>query len=518
MNQESVATTFPVDPGCLPAWEVDELPEAPPVEWRNVVRLIGPGLVMAGGAIGTGEWVMGPQAAAKYHGALMWVVLASIIAQVVLNTEVMRYTICTGEPIMTGFMRSKPGPKFWLPFYILLDFGSWWPALAGLAAQIIVVAVQGLTPHDTINQDTVRNASYVVFLVCAIMVLFGGKIYNTLEFVLGSKVFFVLFYLVIADLFFVSMKTWGEIWSGLINPFNVPHDAAGNVTINWGLISALAGYAGVGGMGNIMASNFVREKGWGMGSKVGAIPSAFGGHEITLSHIGTMCRPGPETTRRFKNWIKQLGPDQYLVWFLGSLFGMMLPCMLGAQFLHLDDLGGNEKWRWAASLAQRFGEAHGQIFRILTLTCGLVILVPGQFSVVDGISRRWCDAVWSGVQSMRRLDTHKVKYVYYAFAAAYVTWGVCALTFFSGRFRLGGWLLPDLSASAMMQISGNMANLAIATTILHTLYVNRRFLPRELRPSRGKQVALVCSALFFLTMFGLVVNEQIVPIVRRWFG
>src|SRR6266567_4776779 len=134
-----------IDPGCLPAWEIDELPEPQPFHARNLVKLIGPGLVLAGGSIGTGEWVMGPQAAARYHGALLWVVLVSIVAQVIFNTEVMRYTLVTGEPIMTGFMRSKPGPKFWIIFYLLLDVGGWFPALAGLSAQIIVVMFQGLS-------------------------------------------------------------------------------------------------------------------------------------------------------------------------------------------------------------------------------------------------------------------------------------------------------------------------------------------------------------------------------------
>src|SRR5205823_3810022 len=99
----------PVDPGCLPAWDAGELPEPPHQPKRGLLALIGPGLVMAGASIGTGEWVMGPAAAALYmqgKGALLWVVIASILAQVALNTEVMRYTICTGEPIFTGFMRS----------------------------------------------------------------------------------------------------------------------------------------------------------------------------------------------------------------------------------------------------------------------------------------------------------------------------------------------------------------------------------------------------------------------------
>jgi len=32
---------------------------------------------------------------------------------------------------------------------------------------------------------------------------------------------------------------------------------------------------------------------------------------------------------------------------------------------------------------------------------------------------------------------------------------------------------------------------------LHLLYINTRLLPRELRPSRWRRVALVCTALFY---------------------
>jgi hypothetical protein len=456
---------------------------------------------MAGASTGTGEWVMGPQAAARYHGAMMWLVLVSILAQVVLNTEVMRYTIYTGEPIMTGFMRSKPGPKFWILFYLLLDFGTWFPSLAGLAAQIIVVAVQGLSPTDAIDPNTVRVYSYFVFIICAVLVLFGGKVFNTIQVVLSGKVLFVLFYMVITTVFYVSFDTWVQIWGGLINPFRLPSEG-----LNWELVSALVGFSGIGGLGNMLASNYVREKDWGMGGKVGAIPSAFGGQHIELSHLGTMARVTQDNLQRFKSWWGTVLTDQYAVWAVGSLFGMMLPCVLGAQYLNVAALDAKTAatWQWAAAMAQDFGAAHGSLFRMLTLICGLVIFIPGQFGVVDGIARRWTDAVWSGTTAARKMEKHKVKYFYYAFAGAYVVWGVAAYTFF-----------PNLSASAMMLIAGNMANFSIAISIIHTLYVNRRFLPPEAQPSIGKQIALVISAAFYLIVFGLVVNQKMLPVFQE---
>ena len=56
--------------------------------------------------------------------------------------------------------------------------------------------------------------------------------------------------------------------------------------LDWTLIAVFVAIAGAGGMTNTMFSNYAREKGWGMGGQVGAIPSAVGGRAIVLSHVG----------------------------------------------------------------------------------------------------------------------------------------------------------------------------------------------------------------------------------------
>src|SRR5205814_8033310 len=121
-----------------------------------------------------------------------------------------------------------------------------------------------------------------------------------LQITMGAKVLVLLFYTFFCCVFYVSAHTWMQIWGGLIDPARLPRDASGHVAVDWALTSALAGYAGVGGLGNMMASNFVREKGWGMGRHGRAIPSASGGRNMTLSHIGTICPAGAETRRRVK--------------------------------------------------------------------------------------------------------------------------------------------------------------------------------------------------------------------------
>ena len=120
-----------VDGGALPAWEVADLPAPPKFNFKNALAIIGPGAILLGTSIGSGEWLIGPAVTARFGGALLWVATVSIILQVVMNTEFARYTLYTGEPIYTGFMRTAPGPRFWGPVYALLAFFQLgWPGWA----------------------------------------------------------------------------------------------------------------------------------------------------------------------------------------------------------------------------------------------------------------------------------------------------------------------------------------------------------------------------------------------------
>ena len=117
-----------VQAGQLPAWEKAELPVPPELTLRSVLRAIGPGAILLSISVGSGEWLVGPAAMARYGPSLLWIATVAIFLQVILNMEFIRYTMFTGEPILTGFMRTRPGPGFWGWFYTVcawLQMG--WP-------------------------------------------------------------------------------------------------------------------------------------------------------------------------------------------------------------------------------------------------------------------------------------------------------------------------------------------------------------------------------------------------------
>ncbi len=48
--------------GQLPEWEEADLPAPPALNFRNKLRMAGPGAILLAASIGGGEWLVGPAA------------------------------------------------------------------------------------------------------------------------------------------------------------------------------------------------------------------------------------------------------------------------------------------------------------------------------------------------------------------------------------------------------------------------------------------------------------------------
>ena len=100
-----------------PALAVDDLPE--PEEVFRVRRIgprelfmyvVGPSLIALGISIGSGEWLLGPQAVGQFgFVGVGWVILISAILQTFYNVECSRYVVATGEVPVVGWGRVPNG-------------------------------------------------------------------------------------------------------------------------------------------------------------------------------------------------------------------------------------------------------------------------------------------------------------------------------------------------------------------------------------------------------------------------
>ena len=337
----------------FPAWESADLPRAPAITMRSWTALIGPGVLMVGSNIGGGEWLFGPIVTARYGGQLMWIATLSIAFQVFYNLSVMRYTLYTGEPIFVAFFRTAPGPKFWIFFYLMADLGGIWPYLASNAAVPLAAVMLGHLPGAG-DDSLLRTLSYVIFLSAFVPLIFGGKIYNAIEKIMVTKLVVVLGYLTLIGVFMVSGRTWFDIFSGFLKFGSLPEGE-----IDWATLAAFAAIAGAGGLSNMNFSNYTREKGWGMGSLVGAIPSMVGGKTVRLSHVGKVFPLTVANLKRWKGWVLHITRDQAVIWAIGCVLGMALPSMLSLEFIPGAEVDGHAA---AAMTARGIADRSGEVF------------------------------------------------------------------------------------------------------------------------------------------------------------
>jgi hypothetical protein len=446
------------------------------------LKVVGPGVIVLGLSIGSGEFLLGPAVFVRYGLALLWVTTVAVFLQTLFNVELMRYTLATGEPVVTGFMRTRPSSTFWGWFYAALYFFQvGWPAWAATSAgAFFFLGARRLAgPADATALYAIGVAT---FLVCVGVLLVGRRIARTLELLNWVMIACILGGFLVLAVQFVPARTWLGAATGLAGfdletgTFNFLPSGA-----DFFLIAALVAYAGAGGVSNLTLSNWARDKGYGMGQHAGFISAAAGGHKVEVAHTGFSFTPDAESMERWRGWWRIVKADQWGVFFTGALLGMVLPALLYVTFLpHGSDIRSSAI---AAALANSVGERSGAVLAGGVALLGAWILFKTQLDIMDGMTRAITDILWTGNRRVRAWRNGDVRAVYYSVLVAVVVWGMVALRLAQPIF--------------LLQLGANVAGVVFIIASLHLLYINTRLLPKELRPSMWRRAALLALAAFY---------------------
>jgi hypothetical protein len=466
---------FKVDPGKMPDWGQADLPAPPTFTFKNVISVIGPGTIALSMSIGSGEWLMGPAAIVQYAApALLWITTVAVFTQLIFNQECGRYVMYTGETAFSGFMRTSPGPRFWGWFYAIVGLlQTGWPGWAAASAAAIFAATAGRVPGAG-DAGGVLAWGYVSFALCVLVLIFGGTVERGLEKISTFICIWIFVMLLIFCIAFVPAKAWWELFLGFFQFGSVPKG------VDLFLLGGFAAYSGAGGLGNIFTMSWLRDKGFGMGSIVGAIPSAVKGRDVKLSKIGSVFDPTRESNmKNWKEWWKYLWVDQGIVWGIGCILGMYL-CVLIAYGV----IPGGTKLTGIASGAYQaeFMMKYWKPLWFLALFTGFWVLWGTQLSVMDGTVRTITDIIWS---TTKKPHTWKLgqRTVYYLALLIFAAWGCIAI---------------NLAQPIMLiMIGANMAGVIMVIAGIHILVVNYKHLPKEVRPPIWRAIVLIGFVVFY---------------------
>jgi hypothetical protein len=466
----------------LDPWVRAELPAAPAPRGLEWARVVGPGVIVLGVSIGGGEFLLGPAAFVRYGLTLLWVVPVAVVLQTIFNTEVMRYTMATGEPVFTGFMRTAPSPRMWAWVYAGLYFLQiGWPGPAGTAAAAIFFLFARRLPLAS-DTGTIYVIAVAAFLVCVAVLSVGRRVERTLELMNWVLVVAILGSFLALAVAFVPASTWLAAAAGLVGfdpePGRFAFFPEGADVV---LIGALAAYSGAGGVVNLTLSNWARDKGYGMAQHAGYIPAAVGGRKVHLAHTGFTFAADAESLRRWRGWWRLVRADQWGVFCAGAILGMLLPALLYVTFLPPgSDL---QNLAISAALASAIGAAAGPLSGGAIAFLGAWLLFKTQLDLLDGMVRTLTDILWTGSARVRAWRGGDIRAVYYGVMGIVVLWAAIAL-------RLAQPIV-------LLLIAANVAGAVFVIASLHLLYINTRLLPEHVRPPLWRRAALVGMALFY---------------------
>jgi hypothetical protein len=473
----------------LPAWRQGDLPHAPAYNPINLVRVIGPGAILLGLSLGAGDWLLGPAIAAAYGPSLLWICTLSILFQGVLNTEMARYTLATGEPVFTGFMRQRPGPRTWAVVYSVLHLAQvGWAGWALAGGSALAALMLGRIPREEDRAITL-GLGYLLFLAAVGLVLAGRHLHRALEIVEWTMMGWMLLFLAALALLYVPGPVWTALgWSFAGRPLWEPRRLPAlpvDGTLDWLLVAGFAAYSGAGGTVNAMLTYWLRDKGFGMAGTVGVQPTAVGAQILLLPREGAIFPPSEANLAKWREWWRYLRADLFSLWTVVCLVGMALPVALALDAVprNTDVSGLGAGAVFARELARRYGAA----LWVPALLTALWIFFSTQVGIAEGFARHVTEMLWTaGVRPGAR-------------GPAWLFFPVLALFVLAG-----GLALTRAAPLTLILVGANVAALNFAVLAFHTLCLNRALLPEPLRPPLWREVVVALGGLAFAGLVGRV--------------
>jgi Mn2+/Fe2+ NRAMP family transporter len=342
---------------------VAELSEPP-----RLPKLIGPGVILLATAVGSGEILFWPGITTTYGFQFVWLIAAALLFQYVLNTEFERYTLATGEAVVSGYVRISPAFRY---VFLAAAILPWvWPGWATGGAQ----AIQWLFGGE------VRWIASATLVTIGLLLTSSRLVYRAVEAAQTWMVAYILIVLILAAALVVRPDVLLQAAGGLTqSPLPLPEGLATST-----LLAALV-FCGAGGTINLAASNWVRDKGFGLGALAPKIVNPLTGASEASGGGVYRFEASESNIRRWRIWWRLARREQQITFLLGSMLGLALPMLIAFALLGRGELGvGTDAVRAQANL---LGGLEGGWARVAFILAVAAIFLTSALGVLDHAAR-----------------------------------------------------------------------------------------------------------------------------------
>lgn len=435
----------------------------PPTKFGEIIKKIGPGIVLSASIVGSGELIATTTLGAKVGYTVMWLVIFSCLIKAVVQSFLGRYTIAMGETGLEAFNRipGKFGKVNWVIYA--------WALMVLITLFQISAMFIGVSQVMKIFTGIEVVWWVLAFFVLTLVLLLGGA-YHRIEKIAMVKVGLFTLITLLAAVVLTRMPEYFS-WSDIVQGFEFELPAAGI-----GIALATFGITGVGATELYMYTYWCVEKGYARYT---------GPHENSEAW-----------RRRARGWVHVMNVDVVFSMIIYTVATIAF-YLLGAGILHGMGLvpGATDM---IVILSNIYTQTLGPWAKWVFYVGAIIILYGTIFAATAGHSRMLSDFL--RLHGVFEHDDFKARTrwrdifivvltvipvsMYFIFGenpVAMVTWGGMAQA----------WTLPIIS--------------------IGTVYLIKRYLPKELNAPAWMTVLLYVGA-FVITAFVLI-SEY-----RRWFG
>ena len=264
------------------------------------------------------------------------------------------------------------------------------------------------------------------------------------------------------------------------------------------LVFGAIAYAGSGGAQNLCQSNWIRDKGFGMGRYVPRLMSPItGAAEATGTTATTyIFEPTPENMLRWRSWWRFANLEQALSFGLVTVVTIALMSLMAYATL-FGQPGLPNDVSFLRLEAQHLRASVGSWFGALFLGVGAFSLFGTAMGIIDYTSRLAAD-----VLKTRYVPDASESQMYFR-----LVWGMVTL---GGVILLAGLSQP----MTLLVISASTAGTMMCIYSWLLIVLNRRMLPAPIRIGPGRTVVLVWSTLLFGALAAVTIRTQLLALFR----
>jgi len=438
--------------------------EVPPRTLGAILRRIGPGMILCASIVGSGELIATTALGAQVGYTALWVILLSCFVKPIVQAEMGRYTIATGETGLAAFDH-VPGPR-WRVNWIVWA----WAFMVSFTLFQVGAMYAGVSQVMHTLLPVVPINAWVVLLVALTLALLLGGGYERIERLATIKVGLFTMLTVLCAILLTRMPqyfSWRQVLEGL--KLRLP---PGGLTRAVGVF----GITGVGATEFFMYPYWCVEKGYA---------------RFTGQRDGT-----PSWRDRALGWIRVMQVDIFASMLIYTLATVAF-YLLGAGILH------------GMGLQPAADAMISVLSNMYTQTLGgwaLWVFYVGAIATLYG-------TVFAATAAHSRLYADMFRLMGFFPAGDYA-----ARVRWRRRFV---WLLATVPALlywifrepvGMVFVGGLAQFLMIPVIAGATLYLRHRRLPREVTPSLITSIAVWCASLIIGALMGYYVIQQL----ARW--